>query len=259
MRRAGHVAAALALIGLAATGAGAADLRVLSAGAVKTVVSAIADDFRRETGHTVTLTTGTAGALKQKVVGGEPADAIIATDTALAELARAGEIAGGVTDVARVGVGVAVRQGDPPPDVSTVEAFRRALLAARAIVYNDPASGATSGIYVHDLIDRLGLREPLKDKVVLWPGGYACEALTRGRADLCVHQISEILAVPGVMLVGPLPPEVQKVTTYAAGVLRRSAAPAAARAFVDFVARPAFRARFADAGLDYQAAAPSKR
>jgi len=246
------LALALALVALAPAGGSAADLRVLSAGAVKSVVSGIADDFLRETGHAVTLTTGTAGALRQKVAAGEAADAIIATDTVLAELARAGDLAGEATNIARVGIGVAVREGEPAPDISTVAAFKQALIAAHFIAYNDPATGATSGIYVQGLIDRLGLREALTGKVVLWPGGYVCEALVQRRVDLCVHQISEILPVRGVTLVGPLPREIQKVTTYAAGALRRSAAPEPARQFVDFLSRADFRPRFAAAGLDYQ-------
>jgi molybdate transport system substrate-binding protein len=248
------VLAIAALAGWAGIGiATAAEIKVLSAGAVRPVVPGLAEAFRQETGHVVTLAFGTAGALRQKVTAGEPADVVIVTDTVIDELARQGHVAAGTrTDIARVGIGVAVRQGAPLPDISSTEAFKRTLLAARSLVYNDPAIGATSGIHFAGVLQRLGIAEAVKEKTVLWPGGYAAEALVSGRADLCVHQISEILPVQGVTLVGPLPRELQKITTYSAGLLARSATPEAARAFIAFLARPAFKARFTEAGLDYR-------
>src|SRR2546430_10960303 len=114
---------------------------------------------------------------------------------------------------------VDVRQGAPQPDISTVDAFKRALLEARSIVYNDPAIGATSGIHFAAVLERLGIAEAVKPKTVLWKGGYAAEALLNGQAELCVHQISEILPVKGVVLVGPLPAELNKVTVYAGSIV----------------------------------------
>lgn len=231
----------------------AAQLKVLSAGAVRAVVPGLADAFHTETGHVVTLDFDTAGALRKKIVAGEPADVLIATDTVIDELTRQDRVVSGTrTDIARVGIGVAVRQGTPLPDISTTDAFKQALLAARSIVYNDPAIGATSGIHFAGVLQRLGIGEAVKDKTVLWKGGYAAEALVQGKADLCVHQISEILPVKGVRLVGPLPRDLQKVTIYAAGLSPRSATPDTAKAFIAFLARPAFRATFAEAGLDYR-------
>jgi molybdate transport system substrate-binding protein len=245
----------LALVTLLA-GAGpaaAAEVKVFSAGAVKAVVPDIAEAFRKETGHTVTFTFDTAGALRRRVEAGETADVLIATDTVLEALAKQDRIVAGTrADIARTAIGVAVREGTPKPDISSVDAFKRALLEARSIVYNDPAIGATSGIHFAEVLQRLGIADAVKPKTVLWKGGYAAEALLNGQADLCVHQISEILPVKGVVLVGPLPPELQKITTYSATVLAKALSSDAARAFVQYLARADFRPRFATAGLDYR-------
>lgn len=235
-----------------ATRAEAAEVKVLSAGAVKTVVTDLAEAFRQETGHTVQLTFDTVGALRQRAAA-EPADVLILTDAAIDDLARQGIVVAGTrTDIARVGIGVAVRQGAPLPDISTPDALKQTLLAVKSLVYVDPARGATSGIHFAAVLQRLGIADAVKDKTLLWPGGFAAEAVARGQAELCVHQISEILPVPGVTLVGPLPKDLQKVTTYSAGLAARSAAPDAARAWLAFLARPAFKAKFAAAGLDYK-------
>ena len=160
--------------------------------------------------------------------------------------------AGTRTDIARVGIGVAVKEGAPLPDIATPEAFKRTLLAVKSLVYVDPGRGATSGIHFASVLQRLGIAEAVKDKTLLWPGGFAAEAVAKGQAELCVHQISEILPVAGVTLVGPLPKEFQKITTYSGGVTARSEHADAARALLAFLARPAFKAKFAAAGLDYR-------
>jgi len=231
----------------------AAEIRVLSAGAMKGIVTELAETFRQETGHTVTITPGTAGELRQKVEAGEPVDVVIVTDTVLEQLAsKRLVVADTRVDLARTAIGVAVREGAPLPDISTTEAFKRTLLAAKSIVYTDPARGATSGIHFAGVLQRLGIADAVKDKTVLWPGGYAAEAIVKGQAELCVHQISEILPVKGVTLVGPLPRELQKITTYSAAVATGAATPETARAFIAFVTRPTFKPKFVVAGLDYR-------
>lgn len=239
---------------LAALGgrAEAADLTVLSAGAVRPVVPGLAEEFRQETGHTVRLSFDTAGALRRRATT-EPADVVIITDAAIDDLARQGIVVQGTrTDIARVGIGVGVRAGAPRPDVSTPEALKRTLLDARSFVYMDPGKGATSGIHFAGVLERLGIAAAVREKALLWPAGASAEAVAAGRAELCVQQISEILPVSGVILVGPLPRELQKVTTYSGGLVARSASPDAARAWLAFLARPAFQARFRAAGLDYK-------
>ena len=234
------------------SGAHAAELIVLSAGAVKPVVPELVELFKQETGHTVKLTFDTVGALRKRATT-EPADLLIMSDVAIDDMIKQGIVVPGTrTDLARVGVGVAVKQGAPMPDISSTEAFKRTLLAARSIVYNDPAIGATSGIHFASVLQRLGIADAVKDKTVLWKGGYAAEALVSGQAEICVHQISEILPVKGVTLVGPLPKDLQKITVYSGALAAKSASTDAARTFLAFIARPAFKAKFAAAGLDYK-------
>jgi molybdate transport system substrate-binding protein len=246
------VIVALGACALAAS-AQAAEIKVLSAGAVKNIVTELAETFRQETGHTVVLSSGTAGEIRQKVAAGDPADVVFVTDTVLEQLVVTGLlVADSRADIARTGIGVAVREGAPLPDISTPEAFKLTVLAAKSIVYTDPSRGATSGIHFAGVLQRLGIADAVKDKTVLWPGGFAAEAIVKGQADLCVHQISEILPVKGVTLVGPLPRDLQKITTYSAAVSTQAATPAPARAFIAFVTRPSFKAKFAAAGLDYR-------
>lgn len=231
----------------------AAEIKVLSAGAMRGMVTELAETFRQETGHTVVISSGTAGEIRQKVTAGDPVDVVFVTDTVLAQLAATNMVvADSRTDIARTGIGVAVREGTPRPDISTSEAFKQTLLAAKSLVYQDPARGATSGIYFASVLQRLGIADAVKDKTVLWTGNYAAEALVKGQADLCVHQISEILPVKGVTFVGPLPRELQKVTTYSAALSSRAMTPDVARAFIAFVSRPAYKAKLAAAGLDYR-------
>ena len=252
MRTSTAVAAMLAVLA-ATAGAGATELKVLSAGAMKTIVTELGAQFTRETGHTLALTPGTVGQLSDRIVGGEAADVVVLSDTAVDRLIAQGHLAAGSrVDIARTGIGVAVREGAPAPDIAAPEALKRTLLAAKSITYVDPASGGTSGIHFAGVLDRLGIADAVKAKSILKPGGFVAELVARGEAELAVHQISEILPVKGVRLVGPLPRELQKVTVYSAALPARAAGTGPARAFVEFMARPAFKARLAAAGLDYK-------
>ena len=238
---------------VAASPAVAAEVRVLSAGAMKTMVTELSEGFQKETGHTVVITADTGGGLRKRVEGGEKADVIIAPDAVMDALAKSSHVVSDSRrDLARTAVGVGVREGAPKPDVSTVDAFKRAVLEAKSIVYLDPASGATSGIHVAKVLQQLGLADAIRDKVVLWKGGYAAEAVASGKADLCLHQISEILPVKGVAFVGPLPAEINKVTVYESSLLTGAPTPDASRALLAYLARSEFRPKFAAAGLDYK-------
>ncbi|HJV57284.1 MAG TPA: substrate-binding domain-containing protein, partial [Methylomirabilota bacterium] len=235
------------------TPARADDLKVFSAGAVRAIVTELSEAYRRETGQGVVLSFGTVGVTRGKLASGEPVDVVIMTDVAVDDVIRQGAVvAGSRTDIARTGMGVGVREGAPRPDISTPEAFKATLLAAKSLVYVDPAQGATSGIHFKSVLERLGIADAVRAKSQLVPGGYPAEKVASGEAELVVHQISEIVPVKGVVMVGPLPADLQKITVYSAGLAARSAHPAAARAFVDFLTRPAFRAKFAAAGLDYK-------
>ena len=250
MRIAGWLCAIM--IAGTSTSAHAVEITLVSAGAVRSVVSSLAESFAQESGHSVKATFGTMGIVRQKLASG-PADVVIASDTVLEELIKQGAIVAGTrTDLARAGVGVGVREGAPKPDISTPEAFKQSLLAAKSLVYVDPAQGATSGIHFAGVLQRLGIADAVKGKTILWPGGYAAEAVAKGDAEIVVHQISEILPVKGVTMIGPLPKDLQKITIYAGGLAAKSTATDAAKTFINYLARPASKEKFAAAGLAYK-------
>lgn len=244
---------AMLLLGLGSGAARADEVKVLSAGAMRSIVTDLAESFKRETGHTVAMTFGTVGQTRQKLTSGEPADVVIMTDAAIDDVARQGAVLeGSRTDLARTGMGVGVREGAPKPNIATTDAFKAMLLGAKSIVYVDPAQGATSGVHFKGILERLGIADAVKAKTQLVSGGYPAEKVASGEAEIVVHQISEIVPVKGVVLVGPLPPDLQKVTVYSAGLATASRAPDAARAFVAFLVRPEWKAKLAAAGLDYR-------
>jgi len=243
----------VAVLAVLAGPAGAAELVVVSTGAVRPVVSALAEVFQQETGHTVRLSSATAGEVQARIEGGAVADLVIAPQATIERLAAKGlALAEASHVIARVGMGVAVRSGAPQPAIGSAEAFRQALVQAPSVAYSDPAVGGTSGLALMAMADRLGIGAELRAKGR--PGtGYVCEKVARGEAALCVHQISEILPVAGLTLVGPLPAELQQVTAYAAAPTPRGADAVLAQAFIELLTRPATRERFAAAGLDYRA------
>lgn len=233
--------------------AAAAEIRILSGGAVKAGVTDLAEAWGRATGHRVTITYATTGASMQKLAAGEPADVIILTAEAIDQLAGKGTVVAATkTEVARVGIGVAVREGAPRPDISTPEAVKQAMLAARSVAYMDPTKGGTSGIHFSQVLERMGIAAAVTPKAVLVDTGFAAERVAKGEAEIVVHQISEILPVKGVSLIGPLPREIQKVTVYAAAVSATSPAAEAARALIASLTTPPAREKFAAVGLDYR-------
>jgi molybdate transport system substrate-binding protein len=220
----------------------AAEITVLTAGAMNPLVQALDMKFETSTGNTIILRNDTVGGLRRHIAAGESFDVVMTSDAGLDELAKAGKIApDSRVKLAQVGIGVGVKTGAPAPDISTVAAFKAAMLAARKVAYIDPASGGSSGIYVAKLFQTMGIADAMAPKSVLVNGGLAAEAVADGRADLVVQQISEINAVPGITLVGPLPAEIQHLTTYAGAIAAHSAAPAAAKAFLAIMAGPAAR------------------
>jgi molybdate transport system substrate-binding protein len=229
--RALGLAAALGLTVWAAPSQ-AAEVKILTAGAMKEVVLAVVPAFEKETGHKATVSNDTAGGLAKRIEGGEAFDLVVITPGAAKELAAKGKVAGNGTPVARVGVGVVVKEGAPLPDISSVEAFKSTLKAAKTVAYIDPASGGSSGIYLASLFEKLGIAGDITPKAKLKKGGYVAELIANGEAELGLHQISEILPVKGVKLVGPLPAEIQNYTTYAAAISANAAQPAAAQAML---------------------------
>jgi molybdate transport system substrate-binding protein len=234
---------ALAMVLMAAgapRGAAAAEIKVLTAGAFKQVVVALVPEFEKQTGHKVIVDNDTAGALQKRIEGGEAFDVAFITPGVINALAKSGKVVDGTaTPLARVGVGVMVKAGAPKPDVSTVEAFKQALLAAKSVAYIDPASGGSSGIYVAGLLDKLGIADQVKPKAKLKQGGYVADLIKSGEAELGIHQISEIVPVKEVTLVGPLPAEIQNYTTYAAGLGTAAKDNEAAKALLKVFTGPA--------------------
>lgn len=226
------ISLSLALLALCSS-ASAAELKVLTAGAFKPVVTALAPAFEQRTGHRLVIDNDTAGALQRRIANGEAFDVVVLTPAALDQLAKAGKVDASMpTRLARVSIGVAVKQGTPAPDISSVPAFRQALLAARAVAYIDPAAGGSSGVYLSQLFTTMGIAPQIQAKAMLVPGGLVAQRVVDGEADIAIHQISEILAVPGAALVGPIPADIQNYTVYAGAVAVAARDPAAARAFL---------------------------
>jgi len=218
----------------------AADIKVLTAGAMRGVLAELLPRFETDTGHKVSLDNATAGMLAQRIEAGEAFDVAVITPKAIDGLIGKGKIApGSRVDVAKVGIGVAVKAGAPLPDIATVEGFKRTLLAARSVAYIDPKAGGSSGIYFDGLLDRLGIAGEIRQKAKLKQGGHVADLVAAGEAEVAVHQISEIVPVKGVVLVGPLPAEVQNFTTYTAAIGADAKDAAAAKALVERLAGPA--------------------
>lgn len=187
-------------------------INVLSGGAVQTFVQPMADSFP---GDKVKVEFQPMGKLTQSLADGYPADVVVVTQEVLARLKLQGE------PIARVGVGVGVREGAPLPDLSSAEAFKRALLAAKSVIYMDPDIG-TSGKHVAEVLSRLGIEEEMRPKAKLGTGGQVAEFVAKGAVEMAIHQISEILPVKGVRFAGPLPAELQKYTTYVAAAVSQT-------------------------------------
>jgi molybdate transport system substrate-binding protein len=206
---------------------------------MKSVVLEMVPDFEKRTGHKVLVANDTAGALKDRIGGGEAVDVAIITSRIVDELIAEGKLAqGSRINLAKVGIGVAVKAGAPLPDIATVESLKHALVAAKAVAYIDPKSGGSSGIYFDGLLERLGIAGDVRPKARLKAGGNVAELVASGEADLAVHQISEIVPVRGVTLVGPLPQEVQNYTMYSAGLGAAALDTTAARALIETLAGP---------------------
>jgi molybdate transport system substrate-binding protein len=218
----------------------AAEIQVVSGGAFKQVLSALAAQYQKESGNTLAITYQTVGQHLALIRDGkEKFDVAILTPEAIDTLAKEGSIVPGTrADLAKTGVGVVVKAGAPLPDISTVAAFKQTLLAAKSVAYIDPKSGGSSGIYVECLLQQLGIADQVNAKAVLVHGGAVADHIADGEAEIGIHQISEILPVVGTTLVGPLPAEIQNFTVYAAGVGTAAADGATARALVKFLSGP---------------------
>jgi len=230
----------------------AVELNVLAAGAVEAVVRDVVGSFEKESGYTVKLTYAPVGALRDKIYAGEPADLTIVTPVIIEQLLARGLVRSGTrTDLGRVGGGIAVRKGAPRPAIGTPEDLKRALLAAKEIYYADPKI-ATAGAYFLQVADRLGIGEEVRKKGRTAGGGkVSMELMARSTAEaIGLTQISEILSVPEVELVGPYPGDLQLMTTYTGILLERTPHPAATEAFLRFLTSSPVQARFKQQGYE---------
>jgi molybdate transport system substrate-binding protein len=241
------VAAGLAMIAaFAAAGAvQAEEIKVLCTIGVKPALPDVVAQFERATGHKVSIVWGNAATLKTRYLEGEQADVAVLTAAAIDDLIKAGKVTGRV-DLARSGMGLAVKAGAPKPDISSPEALKRTLLAAKSIGYS--TQGA-SGIYFATVIERLGIAAEVKAKHKDTAGAVG-ELVAAGEAEIGVQQIPELAAVPGVDVIGPLPGDLQVITVFSAALDAKAKENEAAKAFVKFISAPAAAAAYKAKGLD---------
>lgn len=212
------------------------EIKVMASAAFKEAYLELVPEFERTTGHKVVTIWIPTVEIMRRLKGGETVDLVIMAAGAIDELIKLGKIAAGSrVDLAKSGVGVAVRAGAPRPDISSGEALKRAVLAAKSIVY----SHGPSGVYLAGLFQRMGIAEELKSKIKQVQGEPAGAVVARGEAEIGFQQMSELLPVPGIDLLGPLPADVQQITVFSAGLHVGAKAPDAARALVKFMTAPA--------------------
>jgi molybdate transport system substrate-binding protein len=239
--------ATVALAGMTGTPAGAAELSVISAGAMRASLQELAPEFEKQSGHKLKIEYGTAGTVEKKAVADDAEyDVVIVTKPRMDKMVTQAKVAGGTIAVLfRAPIGVAVKEGAPKPDISSDEKFKQALLNAKSIAYTDPASGGTSGIHIAKVIEKLGIADQVKAKTKLVsaaPGQESPrvgEPVARGEAELGIQPISELNEIKGITVVGKLPDDLQSPDlVYVAGSPMLSEQPVAAKALIDFLNGP---------------------
>jgi molybdate transport system substrate-binding protein len=242
-------AVGFAMMLAAGTSAPAAEIKVISSNALKTVLEELGPAFEKATEHKLVIQWGAAVPLKAEIEKGATFDLAVLTVAGIDDLIKQGKLAGATrANLANSGAGVAVRKGAPKPDISTVEAFKRALLNAKSVAYVE--QGGT-GIYLKALLPRLGIADALKSRlVILPPENPAAHAVANGEAEIGMTQISEILPYAGADLVGPFPAEIQLTTSFAAAVGTNARQSAPAQALIKFLTAPAAAPVFKAKGLD---------
>ena len=229
-----------------------AEIKVMSTGAVEPMVKMFAPVFERETGHKANLIFGTAGGIRGRLDAGEQPDLLILPAANMEAMDKAGKLVpGSRTDLGRTVTGIAIKQGAPAPDVSTPAAFKEALVKAKGVSFSDPAAGGSSGTYFAGLLQKLGIADAVNKKAVLGKRGYeVAQAVVDGRAEIGTTFISELLTVPGVRILGPLPGELYFANTYTAGIPAESRQQEAAKALLRVLTNPKARDQWVKAGLE---------
>lgn len=225
----------------------AAEIKVLSTVAMESVLEELAPQFERDTGHRLAITFGVANVMKRQIEAGDPFDVAIMTAPVTDALIEQGRIVPATrTDMARGGIGIGVRKGAPKPDIASVDALKRTLLAADSVAFSREG---WSGLYFAGLLERFGIAETIQPKI-RYGAANVGEMVASGEAQLGVQLINELMAVPGVEVVGPLPAEVQNHVILAGGVGTQARDPAAAEAFLRFVTAPAAAPLIRSKGLE---------
>jgi len=234
-----HAAAVVLL--LAAVPAQAADIDAMMTTAMKEAFDELLPQFERANGHVLRVTYGPSGALLRRFNGGEPADLFVTDVPALDQLVQQGKVAPGRIELARTGIGICVRKGAPKPDVSTPEALKRALLAARSVGHASPAGGSITAGPVMRMFEKLGIAAEVAAKAKLSMGGPNSRVsvlVSSGEAEIGLQQASELYSNPDVEVIGMLPPEFQQTTIYAASVTTNAKQPEPAKALIQHLATP---------------------
>jgi molybdate transport system substrate-binding protein len=245
------LAAGLLLSWGAMTEAAAAEpteLTVMTSVALASTLDELAPQYEHATGNKLKISYSLVADFKKRIIAGETADVIILSRPVMEDLGKQDKfLPGSIVNVAGTPVAVVIRVGAPKPDISTGDALKRALLAAKFIVYADPAKGGLSGIVAASAIDRLGIAEQLKSRTILVPGAQSADVVAKGLADIGVGQASEIVPVAGAELLGPLPGEFASTTLFTAGIGASTKAPEAAKSLIQFltgpVAAPVFKSK----------------
>jgi len=230
------------------------DIEVLSTTAMKTSFEELSPQFERATGNRLIVDFGPSLQLEKRLGEGEAADLAIVSAAGARDLIATGKaVAGSDIEVARSGLGVAVQRGAPKPDISTAEAFKRAFLAAKSIAVSKPVGGGQSGVHMAKVFAQLGITEAMAAKSKYGGGGPAGLIgliIQRGEAEIGVQQLAELMAVPGIDIVGPLPPELQSITPFVATIPTSASQAAAARAVIDYLRTPEAKRVFKARGLE---------
>jgi molybdate transport system substrate-binding protein len=229
----------------------AAEIKVLASSGVKAALEELAPEFERATGHKLVIEIGVAAVLKRRIEAGEAFDLAILTSSGISDLAGQGKVdAGARAAIARSVVGIGIRKGAARPDIGTVDALKRTLLSAKSIAW---AKEGASGVYFASVLERIGIAGQVKPKAVLAASGPEVEKLVAaGKVELGVNLVNELMAAPGVEVLGRLPAELQNYTVFHAGVGVGSKDSSAAKALIEFLTTPAagavFRAKGQEAG-----------
>ena len=247
--RAFAVAAALLLT---AGSALAADIDAMITTAMKAAIDGIVPSFERTNGHIVRVVYGPSGGLARRFNAGEPADLIVVGSEVLDELIKQGKVAPERTDIARTGIGIAVRKGAPRPDVSTPEALKRALLAAKSVGHTAPAGGGVTAVHLLKMFETLGIAAEVAAKTKLaagGPSGRVSVLVSSGEAEIGMQLVSELMSNPEVEVIGMLPDELQLMIVTSGGITMGAKQPDAARALIRHLATPAAAAIYKTKGL----------